>query len=255
MNQGPIQNSGRFAVGSFVGGRPMTGSLRYADEAREIPIEVRDISASGGGFMVHEPPRLRSSVVVTLVHADEVVRVSAVVRWTRAVSEGTWRIGCTFTGRCDSRLAELATVEERSSTDIAVMISRRLRGHERHSGRMVNFSEGGIRLQAARQYSIGEDLLIEWEADHKRMQFVVKVHWVQDDADGFVTGCRFAETVDVKRLQAAVLGNSCQTPVVESAAQEFRSARESSPPGIWAACAFVYVWAALNLTGYWPPGI
>lgn len=255
MSPRQSHNSERFLVGEVVTGRPTTGSMRYADEAREIPIEIKDISASGAGFIVHEAPRLRSSVVVTLLDADTVIRITAVVRWTREIRDGVWRIGCEFTGRCDTTLSTLETLDERTGTNVNVMIRRRLRGQECHSGRMVNVSDGGIRLRTAAQYTVGEDLLIECEGNGRRMQFVAKVHWVQDDDDGFVTGCRFAETVDVSRLRQTVVRESPKPCAAESPRQDSRSARVSAPPGIWAACAFVYAWAALNLTGCWPPGM
>lgn len=308
MNQGHQNNNERYSLRGTAAGALKSSSMRYLDETREVPIEIKDVSASGAGFLLNEAPRLSATVILSLRDEHRDFKMRAAMRWTRSVSDGVWRVGCRFMGLCDEELPGCNTMPERRATDVDVEISRQLCAEERVFGRIVNLSDGGICLQAASQFTIGENLLVQWETDSGSMQFVVKVHWARLDGDGFMTGCRFVSSVDMERIEEAIsrgrlslaapVPDSSASPVsvpevpesssgspedidsldvpassagrpqptglsetgleeigLNRAASGLQRVTETAPPGTWAACLLVFGWTALNLAGFWPPGI
>lgn len=268
--------------------RSQQASIQYADEARPIPIEIKDISASGAGFIISEPPRLRSPVVFSFNNGDRTVQVRAAIRWTRPINDSLWRIGCRFLGELSSEPSAFDSEPERQTLDIDVTIRRQLCAAEPYPGRILNCSSGGLCLWSSAAVAVGETLLIEREDEHGATQTVVQIQWTRPETDGFSAGGEFLGPCNVERLRhsapsitkpesAPTAGTSFVVPWqsgVAVASEPVRhgpltsawqavtrrglslvTARQSAPPGTWAACLLIYGWAALSVTGYWPPGM
>ena len=52
-------------------------SIQYAGDSNVIPVEIRDLSESGAGFVIAEPPSLKSTIVLSLHRPGRVDRLRA----------------------------------------------------------------------------------------------------------------------------------------------------------------------------------
>lgn len=219
-------------------------AIQYSDSTEIIPVQIRDLSDSGAGFVMTQAPRLSSLVVLTLYHSGRIERIHAAILWARPNGHGLWRAGCRFEGRMrTARIATAATTTppEHRAQSIPFIIRCELDQEIRATARVLNYSNGGLCVRSAEAFPPKTKLLFEAKEINPPVRFVALVQWTRKDQDCYRMGCSFVGCCDMEAFRR------CLPEFAGRAVHgdpEVDSEPEAALSGVWAG-----VRAGLRLVG------
>lgn len=216
-------------------------SIQYCDNLEIIPIEIRDLSDSGAGFVVSQAPRLKPMVVLAMYHRGRIERIHAAITWSRPEGNNRWRAGCRFEGRMRTGSIATANATQRQAANTEFQVRCELDSEIRATARVVNDSNGGLCVWSPAAFPPGTKLLFEAKDVDPPLRFVAMVQWTRNDKGCFRMGCNFVGCCDMEAFRRCLpefAGHSAPGGC------ELNPEPEPVLPGVWAG-----VRAGLRLVG------
>ncbi len=202
------------------------GFIQYCDRPEIIPIEIRDLSESGAGFVMTETPRQNSMVVLTLQHKGKTSRIRAVMMWALPVGNRLWRVGCRFAGQLRPGSIDVATERERQTTSIALQIRRGPDSEGRVMAVVVDHSNGGLCIRSAEAFPPNTELVFEAPDFNPPLRFMARVQWTRKDRGSFRMGCSFSDSCDLDTFRQCLPESACQSAIDGSNSNTRDTSRE-----------------------------
>ena len=180
------------------------------DILQTVPAALLDISTGGAKLQTDTAIPMRNIVMLQLqvTEIKRTLTVAGEVCWASPISEGKWRLGCSFRPRMpQDTLDELAQgniLERREHQRQLVTLRTMARfelSQEESPVWVLNISPGGFCLLAQRDGKPGERVCMLFEPENgPPINVRAKAQWQVETDEGYVVGCEFLDAGDYQVL-------------------------------------------------------